>query len=540
MKRKPRILWVCESPSLNTGYSVYTRNVLTALAKTGKFEIAQLSCHTQDDSDYIENYPWKIYPAEPSKDSPARKEFDSIHVNAFGAWRFERTCISFAPDFVVDIRDWWATEFQRRSPFFNLFYWAQMPTVDSAPQHRQWTETYAECDKLFSYTDWGADVLKKQMGDIDITSVPPVASPLYVPMNRTALKSEYGLAGQTVFGFVGRNQKRKLFPALFQAFSEFCDRNPELPVVLLCHTSYPDAGWDIQALLKSKYANRIYFTYRCSSCGQFSVKPFQAIISQCRNCKNVSSSLCNVERGISDADLAKVYNLMDVYVHTCTNEGFGMPIVEAAACGSMIAATNYSAPEDILNKLGGYKIEPATISKETETGADKAYLSKEEIIKVFEKFANLPHELIWRKGKEIRKNFENHYGSWDRTVEKWSEYFLSRPLKPFSETWMSPPRLHQYPHELIETNNPYVASKWLINEVLGLPDQLYTYFHAKLIRDLAFGIRRNQIGNEYFHEYPMVQMSHETFDLRSAYDALKGRRDFINQCELERYNAYRR
>lgn len=538
--RKPRILWVCESPSLNTGYSVYTRNVLTHLAKSGKFEIAQLACHTQDDSPYINDYPWKIYPAEPSKNSPARPEFDSVQVNAFGAWRFERTCISFLPDFVVDIRDWWAVEFQRRSPFFDLFYWAQMPTIDSAPQHKQWLETYSKADQLFTYTDWGADVLKDQMGPINPISVPPVASPEYKPLNKKALKAKYGLSDCVVFGFVARNQKRKLFPSLFEAFSKFCDANPETPARILCHTSYPDAGWDIQAMLKTKHADKILFTYRCNSCNNFSVKPFQAMVSQCSHCRNISCSLCNVERGISDADLAQVYNLMDVYVHTCTNEGFGMPIVEAAACGVAVAATDYSAPEDILNKLNGDKIKPAALSKEVETGTDKAYLSPESIIEIFTKYTNLPNELVWRKGYETRRLFERHYESWETTVSKWENYFLSKPLRPFSETWMSAPRVHQYPHQIPQFGNAYDASIWLITDVLGQRDMLYSYFHAKLIRDLSLGIRRNQIGNEYFHEYPMVQMSHDNFNIEAAYDAIKGRRDFINQCEIERFNAYRR
>jgi glycosyltransferase involved in cell wall biosynthesis len=540
LNRKPRILWVCESPSLNTGYSVYTRNLLTYLSSTGNFDVAQLSCHTQDDSDYVNSYPWKIYPAEPPKNSPARSEFDSSHVNAFGAWRFERTCISFLPDFVVDIRDWWAVEFQRRSPFFGLFSWVQMPTIDSSPQHKQWTETYATCDQLFTYTDWAKEVLEAQMGPVNSISVPPVASPDYQPLNKRKLKEEYGLSGCIVFGFVGRNQKRKLFPALFKAFSEFCDNNPDTPARILCHTSYPDAGWDIQALLKSRHANKILFTYRCASCDVFSVKPFQAIVSQCKNCKNVSSALCNVEKGISDSDLAKVYNLMDVYVHTCTNEGFGMPIVEAAACGVAVAATNYSAPEDILNKLEGDKIIPSAIAKETETGTDKAYLSSADIMPIFKKYMSLPHELIWRKGKRTRQLFEQHYGSWEQTAKKWEEYFLSKPLKPFTETWMSPPRLFQSETEIPNFTNAYDASCWLICRVLGQPEQMYTYFHAKLTRDISLGIRRNQIGSEYFHEYPMVQMSHETFNIQVAYDALKSRRDFINQCEMERYNAYRR
>ena len=44
--------------------------------------------------------------------------------------------------------------------------------------------------------------------------------------------------------------------------------------------------------------------------------------------------------GIPEEDMAKLLNCFDVYTHTSTAEGFGMPVLEARACGVPIVATD--------------------------------------------------------------------------------------------------------------------------------------------------------------------------------------------------------
>ena len=54
------------------------------------------------------------------------------------------------------------------------------------------------------------------------------------------------------------------------------------------------------------------------------------------------SKLTNVGDGVDTKTLASIYNLFDVYIQPANSEGFGLPIVEAAACGVPVMATDYS------------------------------------------------------------------------------------------------------------------------------------------------------------------------------------------------------
>lgn len=54
----------------------------------------------------------------------------------------------------------------------------------------------------------------------------------------------------------------------------------------------------------------------------------------------------HVVEGLSDAELALLYNAADVYVHPSMLEGFGYPLVEAMACGlPIVCADRTSLPE---------------------------------------------------------------------------------------------------------------------------------------------------------------------------------------------------
>jgi hypothetical protein len=55
-------------------------------------------------------------------------------------------------------------EYQERSPFRPFYHWAIMPTVDAAPQDEQWVATFLNADSVFTYSDWGMDVLRAQTG----------------------------------------------------------------------------------------------------------------------------------------------------------------------------------------------------------------------------------------------------------------------------------------------------------------------------------------------------------------------------------------
>ena len=128
-----------------------------------------------------------------------------------------------------------------------------MPTVDAEPQVAV-IATYQTADACLSYSDWSGDLLKKQSGGkINyIGSAPPSAHPAYQPSETIdQIKDSMGIDKNfKIVGTVMRNQRRKLYPDLFEAFKILLDKTKDPNLRLYCHTSYPDMGWDIPELLQ--------------------------------------------------------------------------------------------------------------------------------------------------------------------------------------------------------------------------------------------------------------------------------------------------
>lgn len=55
---------------------------------------------------------------------------------------------------------------------------------------------------------------------------------------------------------------------------------------------------------------------------------------------------------ISESDMPALYNAADVYLHTSEYEGFGLPILEAMACGLPVVASNKASIPEILENTG--------------------------------------------------------------------------------------------------------------------------------------------------------------------------------------------
>jgi glycosyltransferase involved in cell wall biosynthesis len=53
---------------------------------------------------------------------------------------------------------------------------------------------------------------------------------------------------------------------------------------------------------------------------------------------------------VSDADLVALYNLAKVFVFPSWHEGFGLPVLEAMACGTAVIAANTSSLPEVVGR----------------------------------------------------------------------------------------------------------------------------------------------------------------------------------------------
>lgn len=114
---------------------------------------------------------------------------------------------------------------------------------------------------------------------------------------------------------VGDLQPRKNHASLIRAFERLVSAYPQLPhhlVIVGKETWYAPAIRT--AARKSSSADRIHFT-----------------------------------GFVSDDDLLKLYGACDLFVYPSFYEGFGLPIVEAMACGRAVACSNTSAMPEVAD-----------------------------------------------------------------------------------------------------------------------------------------------------------------------------------------------
>ena len=542
--RKKRILFCTEATFLNTGYATYTREILNYLNSTGKYELGELAAYGKPDDPRARGIPWKFFGVAPSDNAPEseQKRYSQVPSFQFGEYRFEEVCLAFKPDVVCDIRDFWMVDFIERSPFRPFFKWCLMPTVDARPQARQWIATYNSADACLTYSDWAGEVLTKQSGgSINyIGSAPPSAHPAYKPiLDKNKLKQSLGInPNSKIIGTVMRNQRRKLYPDLFQAFRKFLSTvsNPE-EYFLYCHTSYPDMGWDIPELLNvNNLGSKVYFTYVCPETKKCFPSLFRGAIAQSPFTGKLNSMLSSVRLGLSYEQLAEIMNLFDLYVQYANSEGFGLPQVEAAACGVPVCGTDYSAMESVLRQLDGYPIKPKALYKELETGCLRAVPDNDEAVKVFLDFFKQPEAMRRKIGFNTRQKFLEHF-QWDKSGKMWESYFDSVEMRPHSETWDSPARFRQpspKPNPDMLKNLTYqdVAS-WLVQNVLCDPSKINSFLTDRLGRDLMYGSSTSSTGGMYCNESSIAfDNNHQRseFNLDIAYA------NMLNMCN--KHNAW--
>jgi glycosyltransferase involved in cell wall biosynthesis len=449
-QKKLKVLMCSEASFLSSGFGVYAKEILSRLYDTNKYEIAEFASYGFVNDPRDTSIKWRYYANAVKSEDTRYQEYMSRSDNQFGRWRFEKVLLDFRPDVVIDVRDYWMNSYQRLSPLRKFFHWILMPTVDSEPQQEEWIDTFLSADGIFTYSDWGADVLKKQtVGKIKYVNTvsPGVDLATYKPCSNSdkhTIRSQLGVPENAfVIGSVMRNQKRKLIPELFNVLGSIINDsniNESLRknIYLYMHTSYPDAGWDLPQLLKEyNCINRVLFSYVCKKCNFIQANVFVGPVKVCPRCIEKSMSLSSVTHGVSTKELAHIYNTFDLYVQYSICEGFGMPQVEAAACGIPVATVNYSAMCDVVNKLKAHGIPIAAYFKELETQAIRTYPDNNDLIKYIVEFYNNPNKT--ELSTNIRTLTETHY-NWDNIAKKWESYLDSLADTHVSK-WNDPPKM---------------------------------------------------------------------------------------------------
>lgn len=149
---------------------------------------------------------------------------------------------------------------------------------------------------------------------------------VFKPMNKAELREEMGTKDNFVIGIASANRDsiRKGFTEQFYAFSKFVKKHPEARLaVLSVHDS-------VSGLPLGELANDM---------GILDKTTFVPTYEQ-------------VSGLLDDEFMAAWYNALDVLSVCSYAEGFGVPLIEAQACGTPVVATRGSAMTELAGPAG--------------------------------------------------------------------------------------------------------------------------------------------------------------------------------------------
>lgn len=313
---KKRILLVNDFSQLPTGYGTYGRHLLSGLQE--HYEVAELGCYINQNDPRIDKCDWPVFANKPL-DPEALKRYEENPVAEYGDHSFNSVLLKWKPSHVISITDPWAFEFVLRSPLRDYFSHVLMPTVDAFPNMSDWIDYYAQADALLAYSEFGKDSMLAQCNTLNFIDVasPSVSKELkQLPKEeRAKIRKLASMPEGYIIGTVMRNQPRKLFADLFQAFAKFLKETGRKDVFLYCHTGFPDLGWNIpELLMEYELTNRVLFTYKCKNCGAMSVRFFSDSVCHCEECGKFTNAISGTGNGLNDLELCYAYNMMDCYV----------------------------------------------------------------------------------------------------------------------------------------------------------------------------------------------------------------------------------
>lgn len=307
-----KILWHSVKPTISTGYGTQTALWTQALVREGH-EVA-ISCSA---GLYNNTEVWKGIKMFPHSSHPSNYGSDTVgdHFKYLGmdmVW-------SWLDAFVI-----WPAECKKVP-------WAAWVPVDSEPLMSLNLPPLRGCRWTVGPTRFAQRVLREAK----------LIDPLYLPcafdssvMYRRAYRREEikrafsdvvrkDVTGVFLVSAVSANSgDRKNFPAMFEAWKIFRSKCPRS--ILYLHTEVTGKwaeGKDLEELVKL-----------------YEIDPESILV--------VNQWHYNTGQ-IGDDYLNLMYNACDVHLNTCVGEGFGLPIMDAQACGCPTIVPDFAAAGEI-------------------------------------------------------------------------------------------------------------------------------------------------------------------------------------------------
>lgn len=461
--KKKKIVFTSDFSKSKTGFGKNARAILSYLHSTNKYEIVEYAMAPilWRDSN-TEFMPWKCHgclPENMEELKPYISDQNKIRAIQYGSYYIDKIVEQEKPDLLLLCQDFWAFSDYWNKPWWNKFACALWTTLDSIPIL---DAAIKNASKIKNYWVW-ADFARKALCNIGHDHVKTVHgvidTTLFFRMpdeERLKIRDQFLIEKDTViFGFVFRNQLRKLVGNLIEGFKLHKNENPNSKAKLLLHTFWEE-GWKISNFIKENNLSNddVLTTYICHSCRKIDVKPYEGQGCACRHCKQEACHNPKVDFGCTDEELNVIYNLMDAYVHPMTSGGLELPILEAATVGMPISTVPYSCGEEYTEFEIVHSMK-CDFTREINSQFLKANPRPESIAEFISSIVNMDKKEIVEIGNSIRNYFVEKFDP-QKTFDFIESFIDNIEFSDYDFNFEREERDEAYPIKNIEDNREWL------------------------------------------------------------------------------------
>jgi len=312
--RNPRIFWFSNSPAAPTGYGTQSAQVLKRLKRRGH----DLAIHANY-GQTIGIGSWSGIPVYPAGDDGFSQD------NIWGHW-LDFTGRTDDPALMITLCDVWVLKNPNLTKIDRILSWVPIDHMNVVPAVEKWLR--AENVTPVAMSKHGLEACQRK--DIDAVYIPHALEKHWKP---TPLPAD-PWPGRFVVTIPNANKgvmpSRKAWGENVLAFALFAKNHPE--ALLYLHTeARSQFGIDLVALVEAAGIDPKQVQY---------ADPYAHRI------------------GIDDRQMAQIYTRSDVLLSATAGEGFGLPVLEAQACGTRVIVSNFSAQPELVGDGWIVEVQP--------------------------------------------------------------------------------------------------------------------------------------------------------------------------------------
>jgi len=309
-KPKIRIIWHSVAPQIKSGYGTVTRNVCFRLKALG-YHIIISAYYGLHDGGMLKLGGVPILPVKNS--DKHGKESLRYYVKKFDS------------DLPILHSDFWM--FPWFAKLDNSCFYGPLDHTQYGKTHRKTLRSFSD---VIACSKFGQ--LESRKYGVDAKLIPHgVDTRVFKPLNREKCREAFSFKeDKFIIGIVAANsdpEPRKGWDKMFLGIKTLLDNNPKLKkkIMVFAFTKpVSNKGFDLPGLAREIGIKKWVF---------FPEKMAELV-------------------GLPAEEMAQLYNCFNILLNCSRREGFGIPIIEAEACGIPVIATNGSSMIELVKGHG--------------------------------------------------------------------------------------------------------------------------------------------------------------------------------------------